>query len=177
MSEPQISLREAELYLGIRAAVTNGIRDFADSAFPELFGWLFQNGVAPAGPPFLRYHEVDRAGEPLEVEAGVPVATDAQAHGRVEGAAHGNGRVRFDALPAGRYLTSLHVGPYTSDTLPDLGDARAELVAWAHENGIVYGSETERGLEFPCALERFLVGPADDPDFTNWRTEFAYLIR
>jgi hypothetical protein len=40
MSEPQISLREAELYLGIRACVTNGIRDFADSAFPNLFGWL-----------------------------------------------------------------------------------------------------------------------------------------
>ena len=40
MSEPQISLRGAELYLGIRARVTNGIRDFADSAFRNLFGWL-----------------------------------------------------------------------------------------------------------------------------------------
>jgi effector-binding domain-containing protein len=177
MSEPQISLREAELYLGIRARVTNGIRDFADSAFPELFGWLFQNGVAPAGPPFLRYHEVDRAGEPLDVEAGVPVAADATARGPVDGTLRENGRVRFDTLPAGRYLTSLHVGPYTSDALPDLGDARAELVAWAQQNGIVYGSETERGFEFPGALERFLVGPADDADFTNWRTEFAYLIR
>jgi effector-binding domain-containing protein len=177
MSEPKISLREAQLYLGIRAPVTNGIRDFADSAFPELFGWLFQNGVAPAGPPFLRYHEVDRAGEPLDVEAGVPVATDAQARRPVEATVSGNGRVRFDALPAGRYLTSLHVGPYTSDAMPDLGDARAELVAWAQENGIVYGSETDRGLKFPCALERFLVGPVDDPNFTNWQTEFAYLIR
>ena len=24
--------------------------------------------------------------------------------------------------------------------------------------------------------ERFVVGPVDDPDFTNWQTEFAYLI-
>jgi hypothetical protein len=54
MSEPEIVLREAQPYVGIRAAVTHGIRDFADSAFPELFGWLFENGVAPAGPPFLR---------------------------------------------------------------------------------------------------------------------------
>jgi hypothetical protein len=61
--------------------------------------------------------------------------------------------------------------------MPDLGDARAELVAWAQQNGIVYGSETGRGVEFPGALERFLVGPADDADFTSWRTEFAYLIR
>jgi len=167
MSEPQISLREARPYLGIRAPVTHGIRDFADSAFPELFGWLFQNGVTPAGPPFLRYHEVDRVGEPLDAEAGVPV----------ERRPAGNGRVRADALPAGRYLTALHVGPYRSDAMPDLSDARAELVAWAQDNGIVYGSETERGLRFPCALEQFLVGPADDPDFTKWQTEFAYLIR
>jgi len=75
MSDPQIELRQAQPYLGIRAAVTHGIRDFADSAFPELFGWLFENGVTPAGPPFLRYHEVDRAGEPLDAEAGVPEIT------------------------------------------------------------------------------------------------------
>jgi effector-binding domain-containing protein len=168
MSEPQVSLRKAEPYLGIRAPVTHGIREFADGAFPELFGWLFENGVTPAGPPFLRYYEVDRAGEPLEVEAGVPVEA---------APANTNGRVRPAMLPAGRYLTALHVGPYTSDAMPDLGDARAELVAWARENGVVYGTETERGLEFPCALERFIVGPAEDPDFTSWRTEFAYLIR
>jgi effector-binding domain-containing protein len=167
MTEPQIELREAQPYLGIRAVVTHGIRDFADTAFPELFGWLFENGVTPAGPPFLRYHEVDRAGKPLDAEAGVPVKSPPAAR---------NGRVHADALPAGRYLTSRHVGPYTSDAMPDLGDARAELVAWARVNDIVYGSETERGIEFPCALERFIVGPADDPDFTKWQTEFAYLM-
>jgi effector-binding domain-containing protein len=168
MNEPQIELREAQPYLGIRAAVTRGIRNFADSAFPELFGWLFEAGLTPAGPPFLRYHEVDRAGEPLDAEAGVPV----------EGApSAGNGRVRPGALPAGRYLTALHVGPYRSEAMPDLGDARAELVAWARDNEVIYGSETERGLEFPCALEWFIVGPADDADFTKWQTEFAYLIR
>jgi effector-binding domain-containing protein len=168
MSEPQIELREAQPYLGIRAVVMHGIRDFADEAFPELFGWLFENGVAPAGPPFLRYHEVDPAGEPLDAEAGVPVEA---------APANTNGRVRPGTLPAGRYLTALHVGPYTSEAMPDLGDARAELVAWARDNDVVYGSETERGLEFPCALERFIVGPADDSDFTKWQTEFAYLVR
>jgi RNA polymerase sigma-70 factor, ECF subfamily len=166
MSEPQIMLREARPYVGIRAPVTNGIRNFADNAFPELFGWVFENGIAPAGPPFLRYHEVDRAGEPLDVEAGVPV----------DGKPEPDGRVRSDALPAGRYLTAVHVGPYRSETLPDLGDARAELVRWARDNEVTYGRETERGIRFPCALERFIVGPVDDPDFKNWQTEFAYLI-
>jgi effector-binding domain-containing protein len=172
---PEIVVRPAQPYLGIRGAVADGgIRAFADQAFPELFGWLARHGVAPAGPPFLRYHEVDHTGEPLEVEAGVPVEGVPEV---VPGAAPGDGRVRADALPAGRYLTLLHVGPYTSDSMPDLGDAREELLGWARDNEIVYGTETERGLALPCALEHFRIGPVDDPDFTRWETEFAYLIR
>ena len=86
-------------------------------------------------------------------------------------------RVRASTLPGGDYITLLHVGPYRSDSLPDLGDARAELVAWADENEVAYGSDTPRGIELACALERFEVGPVDEEDFTKWRTEFAYLIR
>ena len=177
MSEPRIALREAQPYLGIRGSVADGgIRAFADRAFPELFAWLAQHDVAPAGPPFLRYHEVDHAGEPLEVEAGVPVEWAPEVPGS-DGSPVGGGRVRADALPAGRYLTLLHVGPYTSDSMPDLGDAREELLGWARDNEIVYGTDTERGLALPCALEHFRIGPVDDPDFTRWETEFAYLIR
>jgi hypothetical protein len=38
-----------------------------------VFGWLREHEVAPSGPPFLRFYEVDHAGEPLDVEVGVPV--------------------------------------------------------------------------------------------------------
>src|ERR671920_2637432 len=101
MTEPQIVLRTEQPYLGIRERLTDGIRDFADSAFPELFGWLARHGANPAGPPFLRYHEVDPEGEPLEVEAGFPVTS----------APDGEGRIQASALPAGRYMTYIHVGP------------------------------------------------------------------
>jgi effector-binding domain-containing protein len=166
MSEPAIELREPQPYLGIHAPSIDSIRQFADSTFPELFGWLREHGVVPAGPPFIRYYEVDHAGEPLDVEVGVPV----------DGAPEGDARVRADALPAGSYLTLLHIGPYTSDSMPDLADARAELLAWAEENGIEYGQETERGQSFPCAFEQYRIGPVDDSDFTKWETEFAYLV-
>jgi effector-binding domain-containing protein len=166
MSEPRVELREAQPYLGIHAPSIDGIRRFADSAFPELFGWLREHGVAPAGPPFIRYYEVDSAGEPLDVEVGVP------ADGQVEGDA----RVRGDALPAGSYLTAVHVGPYTSDSLPDLADARSEILAWAEDNGIEFSQDSERGQTFPCAFEQYRIGPVDDPDFTKWETEFAYLV-
>jgi len=166
MSEPTIELREPQPYLGIHAPSIGDIRQFADTSFPELFGWLSEHGVAPAGPPFIRYYEVDHAGEPLDVEVGVPV----------DGAPEGDARVRADALPAGSYLTFLHVGPYASDSMPDLADARSEIFGWAEDNGIEYRQATEHGQSFPCAFEQYRIGPVDDSDFTKWETEFAYLV-
>jgi hypothetical protein len=84
--------------------------------------------------------------------------------------------IRHDELPAGRYLTMLHVGPYRSETERDLGDARATLIDWAERQGIVYALETERGLALPCAVDHLLVSPGTEPDFTKWETELAYLI-
>ena len=165
MSEPKIELRPALPYLGIEGRITDGVPAFVDSAFPELFGWLGEHGVEPLGPPFIRFRELDPAGEPLELEVGVAV----------EGEAEGNGRVRAAALPAGRYLTLMHAGPYRSETLPDLAVTRARLIAWAVEHGVVYSRETDRGSTLPCCLERYLIGPPAEADFTKWETEFAYL--
>jgi hypothetical protein len=82
MSEPQIVLREAQPYVGIRARVTNGIRDFADNTFRELFGWVFENQIAPAGPPFSAITRstawasrwTSRRGFPLSARRRVPTA-------------------------------------------------------------------------------------------------------
>ncbi len=72
--EPQIQQRAEQPYAGIRMPVTMAsLADAVDSGFPELFGWLQEHGIAPAGPPFIRYLVIDmEAG--LEIELGVPVA-------------------------------------------------------------------------------------------------------
>src|SRR5918999_2070012 len=128
MTEPQIQQRDALPYLGIRSAVTNGVPAVADTAFPQLFAWLGQHGVEPAGPPFIRYLEVDDAGEPLEIEVAAPVATGTEPSE--------DGPIRAGALPAGRYVTLLHTGPYRHDDVPDLGDAQAALRDWIEKEGI-----------------------------------------
>jgi len=166
VTEPQVELREARPYVGIHEPSIDGIRRFADSAFPELFGWCREHGVEPAGPPFLRFYEVDHGGEPLDVEVGVPV----------DGAPEGDARVRPDALPAGGYLTYLHLGPYTSDSMPDLASSRERIRAWAEENGVEYSQASDHGRTFPCAFEQYRIGPVEDPDFTRWETEFGYLV-
>lgn len=49
--QPQIQPRAAQPYAGIPATVTmDTISAAVDSGFPELFGWLASQDIAPAGP-------------------------------------------------------------------------------------------------------------------------------
>jgi effector-binding domain-containing protein len=166
MSEPQIEERAERPYLGIRSEVpSDGIRAVVDRAFPQLFGWLSEHGIQPSGPPFIRFHELDRAGEPLEIESAAPVG---------DGAAPDEGPVRPGVLPAGRYVTLLHVGPYTHDSVPDLADAQAALRGWTEEHGIVCSRPSDRGESLPCCVEHYRIGPPMEADWTKWETELAY---
>ena len=167
MTEPRIQERAEQPYLGIACEVTDGIAPVVDRAFPQLFAWLGEHGVEPSGPPFIRFRELDGAGEPLRIEVGAPVS---------DGESRGGGPVHADALPAGRYLTLLHVGPYRSETATDLGDAQAALIAWAAEHGVTYSHPTERGLALPCCVEHYRIGPHEESDWRKWETELAYLI-
>ena len=121
MSEPQIEQRPAQPYLGIAGRITDGVPAFVDKAFPELFRWLGEHDIEPSGPPFIRFRELDTDGEPLEIEVAAPVDDEAQ----------GDERVSAGTLPAGRYLTLIHRGPYRSESAPDLAVARYRLISFA----------------------------------------------
>jgi effector-binding domain-containing protein len=165
---PQIERRAAQPYLSIRAQVTGEaeFRRAVDRGFPELFAWLQENEIEPAGPPFIRYVELDPQGDPLEIELAVPVAT----------AVSSPNRIRGGALPAGRYATLRHVGPYNSTEVPDLASARTELLRWAEQEGIeLESSTTDRGTEFRACVERYVTDPSQEPDWSKWETELAYL--
>jgi effector-binding domain-containing protein len=166
---PLIQRRAAQPYVGIRGDVSTEaeFRRAVDGGFPQLFGWLRDNGIEPAGPPFIRYLEVAGGGQPLRFELGVPTATTVS----------GDGMVRADELPAGRYATFLHVGPYSSSEVPDLAAARAELLEWARRQGVKLDSaETERGTAFEACIERYLTDASRERDWSKWETELAYLI-
>lgn len=168
MTEPKIEDRTELPYLAIRSEVTNGLPAVVDQAFPRLFAWLGQHGVEPAGPPFIRYLEVDHGGEPLEIEVAAPISdsTDPPA----------DAPVRADTLPAGRYATLVHTGPYRHEDVPDLGDAQAALRSWTEQQDIVTGRPSERGSSLPCCVEHYRVGPPMEADWTKWETELAYLV-
>jgi effector-binding domain-containing protein len=148
--EPQVSVRPAQPYLGLRRRVTGTVQAAVDGAFPELFRRLGAAGVRPSGPPFIWFLAVDGAGDPTELELAVPVDPPAAT----------------GELPAGEYATLVHVGPYRHATEPDLAVARARLQAWAEE----------RGLTLASYLEQYRVGPAEERDWTRWETELAFLV-
>lgn len=159
---PEITERPVQPYVAIRADVTMEQLPALADRFGEVFGWLAERGVAPAGPPFFRYHVIDMERQ-LTVEAGVPVP----------GAVEGDGRVLSEVLPAGRYATAKHVGPYDG-----LIEAVDNLLRWAAAHGLEWDkSDAEDGEHWGCRLEIYLTNPAEQPDPARWETQLAFRLK
>jgi effector-binding domain-containing protein len=165
--EPQIQQRAAQPYAGIRVRVPmEGISAAVDEAFPEVFGWLAEHSIAPAGPPFIRYHVIDMMHD-LDIEMGVPAEVSDDA------VAGQGGRVRAGVLPGGRYVVLRHVGPYDG-----LVASNAALEEWAQQRGVAFDSwETDRGCAYRGRVEHYLTNPAEEPDASKWEVDVAYLTK
>lgn len=159
-TDPSIVTRAEQPYVGVRSAVTMETISTIADRIPEVFGWLASHGVAPAGPPFLRYRMIDMDRR-LDIEAGVPVA-----------AATGDDQVHLDVLPAGRYVTLTHVGHFDG-----LAATTGELLAWAAGEGLTWDmTETPDGQAWNCRLEIYVTNPAEQPDPATWETQLAFRL-
>jgi effector-binding domain-containing protein len=161
IGEPQLQARAAQPYVGIRMTVPmDGISGAVDEAFPELFGWLGVNGIAPTGAPFIRYLVIDMAAD-LELDFGVPVAAPVT----------GSGRAQPGVLPEGRYAVLRHTGPYDG-----LFAANGALQDWAREHGIQFDTwEAGEGQAWRSRVEHYPTNPAEEPDPAKWEVDVAYL--
>lgn len=159
---PEITQRAAQPYAGISAWVTMGTIGSLADRIPEIFGWLGARGVAPAGPPFLRYHVADMERQ-LLVEAGVPVESSV---------AEDDGDIHGGILPAGRFAAMTHTGaPET------LMAATSALFGWAEARGLAWDvSQTDTGEKWGCRLESYLTDPVQQPDTSKWQTELAFRL-
>jgi effector-binding domain-containing protein len=157
--EPHVRQRDAQVYAGIPVTVTMASMASAiDAGFPELFGWLAEQGVQPAQAPFIRYHAIDMDAE-LEIELGIPLPAPLP----------GSGRVQPGVLPAGRYVTMMHTGPYDG-----LVASNAALQDWARQQGIPLEGSPDG--PFRGRVEHYLTNPAAEPDPAKWEVEVAYLV-
>jgi effector-binding domain-containing protein len=158
-NEPKIDQRSEQAYLGIRTRTPmDGLPTVIPRLIGEVFGFLGQQGIEPVGAPFIRYHVINMQSN-LDVEIGVPTAQPAP----------GNGHIKAGSLPAGRYASLVHVGPY-----PELLQANAALLEWGKEHGVRWDQfDDPNGDAFVARYESYLSEPHEKPE----RTEIAIKLR
>jgi effector-binding domain-containing protein len=159
-TQPRIVERPEQPYVAISGQVTMQTVGAIADRLPEVFVWLADHGLEPAGPPFFRYNRIDMQRQ-LEIEAGVPVA-----------AAKGDRQVHAGVLPAGRYATLTHLGH------PDeLAGVTAGLLDWATQQGLRWDmADTADGQRWGCRLAAYHTDPAEEPDMRKWETELAFRL-
>ena len=153
-AQPYVYVSDAHVSMGNFAVIAD--------RFGELFGWLGERRIAPAGPVFFRYNVINMPG-PMHIEAGVPIATEVA----------GDEAVSAGVLPAGRYVTVRHVGH------PDeLMRVTADLLAWAERQGLEFDQwDAPEGHAWACRTEWYLSDPVEVPDLSQWETELAFKLR
>ena len=104
------------------AAIRDVLPAYADVSrlFGELFGFLGQSRVAPAGPPCTTYHDPEHRERDVDAEVAVPIAAALPEHGRV----------KVKELPGATVASVLHHGDYQS-----IGPAYGALMQWIGANG------------------------------------------
>lgn len=157
VTDPKIDSRPAQNTIGIRVwAAPSEFPTLIPQTHDEVMSWLKSQGVAPSGPPIVRYHVINMD-EKLEIEMAWPVAN----------AMTGNGRIQPSVLPAGRYAWVLYTGDYSG-----LMDANRVLVEWAKANNVAWDRwDDPKGDAFACRYENYITDPGEEPDPTKWETE------
>lgn len=137
--------------LSVRATQAVGdLPQFFGRVYGSIMQYLGELGAAPAGMPFATYYNMDM--EHMDVEAGFPVAKPLPSKGEIQAS----------RIPAGKYISTIHVGPY--DACKSAYDALAD---WAKQNG-----HEPNGI----AYEYYLNDPSADPKVQP-ETEIRYGLK
>lgn len=157
----QVVEQQDRPYVAVTGRVTmQTIPEIADQ-FAEVFGWLAEHGLEPAGAPFFRYLVIDMD-RGLVMQAGVPVRAPVV----------GSGDVQDGVLPAGRYATTTHAGHPA-----ELVEVTRRLLVWADQQGLRWDVEpSAEGEAWGCRLEHHETNPSDEPDMNRWRTRLEFRL-
>lgn len=148
-------------FVGITRTLTMSRLKEAADEMPRLIGWLGEHGIEPDGPPFLRFLVIDMAAD-MVVQAGVPVAAPVE----------GDAEVGAGVLPAGRYVSVVHVGHYDG-----LYGATANLLRWAGERDLHFDKHpSDSGEVWASRLEWYETEPSEEPDPSTWVTRLAFKL-
>jgi effector-binding domain-containing protein len=161
LSTPTVVTRAERPYVAIGATVTmESIGEVVPRLLGEVLAWA-EDHAEPVGAPFVRYLVIDMA-RALVLEVGVPVAEWVPASGSVEAG----------LLPAGRYLTATHTGPFDR-----LVEATGQFLDWAAVRRLEFDAwTTDEGHAWSARLEHYPTDPVAEPDPSRWETVLEFRL-
>jgi effector-binding domain-containing protein len=113
-TEVELQQRDPQPMVSIRAIIpVAGLGEAVGDRIGALGEYLRHHNIAPAGPPFVRYHTFGEI--ETDMELGVPVPAPIA----------GEGRIVAGTLAGGPACASWHVGPHER-----LGEAYARIAHW-----------------------------------------------
>ncbi len=116
------------------------VKEDIGRAYGMIYARLGEAGGIPGGPPLALYPDMDMDPDDFEMEACAPMVSEVA----------GEGEVAFRVLPGGKFLQTMHRGPYET-----LEQTYEELFAYMKENGLeLTGPPREAYLTDPEQVER-----------------------
>lgn len=162
LSGPSVEYRVDQPYAAIPIQAAMGERGKTIALVRELFQWLENKSLTPAGAPFCRYWCLEDDKKEFNLEVGVPL----------EKMVIGDERVIASSIPEGSYVRAVHKGH------PDrLTDSVREVEDWAEMEGLSFDKRFEGDTEiWNGRFEQYLTDPETEPDLTKWEIEICLLI-
>jgi effector-binding domain-containing protein len=164
ITEPTIERRKKQNYLAVRMSVPIPFGKYLQPAWGEVYEWMMQKEIKPAGPALIRYLTTDMSKE-LDLDVGFTV----------DKAVRGTHRIRADVLPAGRYATLLYTGPYRGK---DIFKATVALLEWAKVKKVQWDTSKKKGVEWwNGRVEYYFSDPATEKDPSKFKVELSFLVK
>ena len=164
LSEILIVEREAQPYVGLPVHVSMNNWGMAMDRIPEVYTWLSDHNLTPAGPLTFRYHFIGDMDIPFRFELTVPTEERVDVGDDSEFIA--------DEMPAGLYVSATHHGHPDS-----LLESILKVEAWTAEAGLTQATEEIDGeLIYGGRFEMYRTDPEQQPDLGQWETEICNLL-
>jgi effector-binding domain-containing protein len=161
LSEPRIVELPGRPYLGVRKIVKIPFGTVASKALADLNRRMKKRGITATDAPFFRYNIIDMLNA-LEIDFGLPTEREEE----------GDDLLVSGVLPAGRFATLTHTGPYRN-----LMAANAALLDWVKAQGLRLDMHpSPAGDVFGCRLEIYPTDPKAEKDRSKWVTELVFKL-
>jgi effector-binding domain-containing protein len=127
--------------------------EWYQEAYKKIYNYLEADTAYITGNPTSIYHDWDEETERTIVDLAIPCASPKT----------GNNEVKKGTTPIGRTIYTTSYGNYDG-----LNDAHEALDAHMIKRGLEWNGP---------AMEVYLIGPRQTPDFDQWQTEIYYSVK